>query len=158
VNEGGTPRWDAAHPDFAAMVAYRRWCQSALDGDQRHVLSMVVLGVAINVWQSYRSQQAADQLRASVNPTATVLRDGAWQETPLRNVVPSDVFRLSAGDRIPADARLGESRDLSVQQSTLIGESLPAAKAAAAYDPLQAHEPHRSVGMILRLVGEIPQS
>ena len=55
------------------------------------IVTMVVLGVAINFWQSYRSQQAADQLRASVSPTATVLRDGAWQETPLRNVVPGDV-------------------------------------------------------------------
>src|SRR6476660_6301127 len=96
------------------------------------IVTMVVLGVAINFWQSYRSQQAADQLRASVSPTATVLRDNAWQETPLRTVVPGDVFRLSAGDLIPADARLVESRDLSVQQSLLTGESLPADKAAAA--------------------------
>src|SRR3982074_1931488 len=49
------------------------------------IVTMVVLGVAINFWQSYRSQQAADQLRTSVSPTATVLRDGAWQETALRH-------------------------------------------------------------------------
>ena len=61
------------------------------------IVTMVVLGVAINFWQSYRSQQAADRLRASVNPTATVLRDGAWLETPLRNVVP--------GRRLPALGR-----------------------------------------------------
>jgi Mg2+-importing ATPase len=96
------------------------------------IVTMVMLGVAINFWQSYRSQQAADRLRASVNPTATVLRDGTWQETPLRNVVPGDAFRLSAGDLVPADARLIASRDLSVQQSMLTGESLPADKAAAA--------------------------
>src|ERR1700730_3587514 len=96
------------------------------------IVTMVVLGVAINFWQSYRSQQAADRLRASVNPTATVLRDGAWQETPLRNVVPGDVFRLSAGDLVPADARLLAPDKLSVQQSMLTGESLPADKAAAA--------------------------
>src|ERR1700682_1621272 len=95
------------------------------------IVTMVLLGVVINFWQSYRSQQAADRLRASVSPTATVLRDGAWQETPLRNVVPGDVFRLSAGDLIPADARLVESRNLSVQQSMLTGESVPADKAVA---------------------------
>ena len=99
--------------------------------DAAIIVTMVVLGVAINFWQSYRSQQAADRLRASVSPTATVLRDGTWQETPLRSVVPGDVFRLSAGDLVPADARLVESRDLSVQQSMLTGESLPADKAAA---------------------------
>ena len=95
------------------------------------IVTMVVLGVAINFGQSYRSQQAADRLRRSVNPTATVLRDGVWQEAPLRTVVPGDVFRLSAGDLVPADARLLGSRDLTVQQSMLTGESLPADKIAA---------------------------
>src|SRR2546425_12619856 len=96
------------------------------------IVTMVVLGVSINFWQSYRSQQAAERLRSSVIPTATVLRDRAWVEMPVRNVVPGDVFRLSAGDLVPADARLLESRDLSVQQSMLTGESLPAAKMAPA--------------------------
>ena len=76
------------------------------------IVTMVILGVAINFWQSYRSEQAAQRLRASVRPTATVLRDGAWVEVALRTVVPGDVFRLSAGDLVPADARLLESRDL----------------------------------------------
>jgi Mg2+-importing ATPase len=98
------------------------------------IVTMVVLGVAINFWQSYRSQQAADRLRSSVIPTATVLRDGAWLETPLRNVVPGDLFRLSAGDLVPADARLLESRNLSVQQSMLTGESIPADKVASAVE------------------------
>jgi len=92
------------------------------------IVTMVILGVTINFWQSYRSEQAAQRLRASVHPTATVLRDGTWVEIALRTVVPGDVFRLSAGDLVPADARLLESRDLSVQQSMLTGESLPADK------------------------------
>src|SRR5579864_9262703 len=65
------------------------------------IVTMVVLGVTINFWQSYRSQQAAERLRLSVIPTARVLRDGAWLETPVRNVVAGDVFRLSAGDLVP---------------------------------------------------------
>jgi len=106
---------------------------------------MVVLGVTINFWQSYRSQQAAERLRVSVTPTATVLRDAAWLEIPLRNVVPGDVFRLLAGDLVPADARLLESRDLSAQQSMLTGESLPADKhvlAATPADTLGPDAPH----------------
>jgi Mg2+-importing ATPase len=99
------------------------------------IVTIVVLSVSINFWQSYRSQQAAERLRASVTPTATVLRDAQWQEIPLRNVVPGDVCRLSAGDLVPADARLLESRDLSVQQSMLTGESLPADKAFAVGEP-----------------------
>jgi P-type Mg2+ transporter len=106
------------------------------------IVTMVVLGVSINFWQSYRSQQAAERLRSSVIPTATVLRDGAWLETPVRNVVPGDVFRLSAGDLVPADARLLESRNLSVQQSMLTGESLPADKMASATAPDGATDPN----------------
>jgi P-type Mg2+ transporter len=94
------------------------------------IVTIVLVGTTINFWQTYRSQQAADRLRASVSPTATVKRDGTWQEVPLRLVVPGDVIRLSAGDLVPADATLLDSRDLSVQQSMLTGESLPADKHA----------------------------
>ncbi len=96
------------------------------------IVTIVLLSVTVNFWQSYRSQQAANRLRASVAPTATVLRDGSWQEIPIKKIVPGDVVRLSAGDLVPADARLLDSRDLSVQQSMLTGESLPADKMASA--------------------------
>ena len=98
--------------------------------DAQIIATIVVLSVSINFWQSDRSQQAADRLRASVAATATVLRDSVWQEIPIANVVPDDVVRLSAGDLIPADARLLASHDLSVQQSMLTGESLPTDKQA----------------------------
>ena len=106
---------------------------SALIGetaDALIIVTLVLLGVATNFWHSHRSQRAVDRLRTSVMPTATVRRDGAFQEIPLREVVPGDVFRLSAGDLVPADARLLESRDLFIQQSMLTGESLPAEKNA----------------------------
>ena len=92
------------------------------------IVTIVVLGVGLNFWQTFRSNRAAEALNASVMPTATVLRDGQWREIPLRAVVPGDVFRLSAGDLIPADAQLIESRDLTVQQSALTGESFPVDK------------------------------
>jgi len=57
------------------------------------IVAIVLLGIAINFWQTYRSQRAADRLRASVAPTATVLRDAEWQEVPLRAVVPGDLIR-----------------------------------------------------------------
>ena len=94
------------------------------------IVTIVVLGVGLNFWQTFRSNRAAEALNASVMPTATVRRDGEWKEIPLRDVVPGDVFRLSAGDLIPADAQLIESRDLAVQQSALTGESLPVDKHA----------------------------
>jgi Mg2+-importing ATPase len=96
------------------------------------IVTIVLLGIAIDFWQTYRSERAVDRLRASVTPTATVLRDGQWQEVPLRAVVAGDLFRLSAGDLVPADARVLEARDLSVQQAMLTGEPLPVEKHAGA--------------------------
>lgn len=104
------------------------------DVDAGIIVTIITLSVGVSFWQSYRSQQAANRLRASVAPAATVCRDGAWQELPLREVVPGDAIRLSAGDSVPADARLQDSRDLAVQQSMLTGESLPADKTVAVED------------------------
>ena len=92
---------------------------------------MVVLSVLLNFVQTYRSQRAAERLREEVAPTASVLRDGQWIELPRRELVPGDVIRLAAGDRVPADARLIETRDLHIQQAALTGESLPVEKVAS---------------------------
>ncbi len=100
------------------------------NADAGIIVTIVLLGVGLNFWQTFRSGRAAEKLNASVMPTATVRRDGAWREIPLHDVVPGDVFRLSAGDLIPADATLVESRDLAVQQAALTGESLPVDKHA----------------------------
>jgi len=96
--------------------------------DASIIVAMVLLSVVINFIQTSRSKKAAESLRREVSLTATVLRDGEWREIPRREVVPNDVVRLSAGDLIPADARLTEARDFHVQESALTGESLPVEK------------------------------
>jgi P-type Mg2+ transporter len=123
------------------LVASAASASLGQQADALIIVSMVLLGVGINYWQTDRSQRAAERLRASVLPTATVQRDGQWVEIPVRQVVPGDLFRLSAGDLVPADARLVESRDLSVQQSMLTGESLPVPKEAAAGAPPRGEGP-----------------
>ena len=95
------------------------------------ICAIVLLSAVIDFNQTYRSQKAVDQLKNQVAPTATVLRDGTWKDIARREVVPGDLVRLSAGDMVPADARLLSARDLYVQQAALTGESLPAAKAAS---------------------------
>jgi len=94
------------------------------------IIAIVILSVVIDFVQTYRSRRAVEQLRERVAPTATVLRDTQWQEIRRCDVVPGDVVRLSAGDLIPADARLLVARDLYVQQAALTGESLPVEKQA----------------------------
>ena len=80
------------------------------------IAAMVVLSVVLNFIQAYRSEKAVQRLRDQVAPTATVKRDGNWVELPRRQLVPGDVVGLSAGDLVPADARLLRSQDLHVQQ------------------------------------------
>ena len=96
------------------------------------IVTIITLSVSINFWQGYRSERAAEGLRSMVMPTATVNRDGRWQEVPLRLVVPGDLIQLAAGDLVPADSRIVDARDLSVQQSMLTGESVPVDKNAGA--------------------------
>jgi Mg2+-importing ATPase len=106
---------------------------SAFLGDRVDALIIgviVLLSTVIDISQTYRSARAVEQLRDRVAPTATVLRDGEWKEIRRRDVVPGDIFRLSAGDLVPADGRLLIARDLYVQQAALTGESLPAEKQA----------------------------
>jgi P-type Mg2+ transporter len=106
------------------------------------IVTIITLSVSINFWQGYRSERAAEGLRSMVMPTATVNRDGRWQEVPLRTIVPGDVIRLSAGDLVPADSRILDARDLSVQQSMLTGESLPVDKTAGPPADGAATGPH----------------
>lgn len=94
--------------------------------------AMVLLGILLRFVQESRADHAAEDLKAMVNTTATVIRDGAEQEVPLKNLVPGDVVALSAGDMVPADARLLSTKDLFLNQAALTGESLPVEKYAGA--------------------------
>ena len=94
------------------------------------IVLMVLMSVALNFIQTYRSQQAVERIRKEVAPTATVLRDAKWVEIPRREVVPGDIIKLAAGDLVPADGDLFQARDLHVQQAALTGESLPVEKSA----------------------------
>jgi P-type Mg2+ transporter len=98
--------------------------------DAAIIVLIVVLSIGINFAQTYRSRRAINRLREHVSLTATVLRDGSWQEIRRHEVVPGDIVRLCAGDLVPADAQLLEARDLYVQQAALTGESMPAEKNA----------------------------
>ncbi|HKS28687.1 MAG TPA: magnesium-translocating P-type ATPase [Pyrinomonadaceae bacterium] len=105
------------------------------------IAAMVLLSAALNFIQTARSERAAERLRKEVAPTATVFRDGAWEEIARRDVVPGDLIRLSAGDMVPADAWLLESKDLHVQQAALTGESFPVEKEPEAFSEVPKTSP-----------------
>jgi Mg2+-importing ATPase len=81
--------------------------------------------------QETKADNAAAKLKAMIKVTATVIRDAQPKEIPLREIVPGDVVKLSAGDMIPGDVRLISAKDLFLTQATLTGESLPVEKTDA---------------------------
>lgn len=98
---------------------------------------MVLLSSTIRFLQEFRSQKAADKLKAMVRTTASVFRiDGFVHETknvtnlnrnytieiPIEELVPGDIISLSAGDIVPADVRILSAKDLFVNQSSLTGK------------------------------------
>jgi P-type Mg2+ transporter len=94
--------------------------------------AMVLLSTLLRFWQEFRSNQAAEELKAMVRSTTAVLRAGTErpQEIPISALVPGDLVYLSAGDMIPADVRVLTAKDLFVSQAMLTGESIPVEKHA----------------------------
>lgn len=95
------------------------------------VLSIVILSMTLDFVQEVRAQNAVEALRRSVAVQAIVLRDGTTLSLPIDQLVPGDIVQLIAGDLVPADSRLLESRDLFVNQALLTGEPYPAEKQAS---------------------------
>ncbi len=98
------------------------------------IMTMVTLSGLLRFWQEFRTNQAAQALKSMVRTTATVLRRAAPHGVPqkaevdISTLVPGDIIWLSAGDLVPADVRLLDSRDLFISQAILTGESLPVEK------------------------------
>jgi Mg2+-importing ATPase len=90
---------------------------------------MVLLSTLMRFVQEYRSNVAAEKLKSLVTTTATVLRqETGKKETDIKQLVPGDIIFLSAGDMMPADMRIIQSKDLFVSQAMLTGEALPVEK------------------------------
>lgn len=88
------------------------------------IATMVILSTILRFWQEYKASVSSESLQKMVTNTCTVIRDnGKEQETGISSLVPGDIVKLAAGDMIPADIRIVETKDLFVSQGTLTGES-----------------------------------
>jgi len=94
------------------------------------ILTMVFLSIFLRFFQELKADKAAEKLKALIHTKIVVVRDGQKKEIPIETLVPGDIIHLSAGDMVPADVRLIESKDLYINQSSLTGESLPIEKNA----------------------------
>ena len=92
------------------------------------ILFLLVCNAVVGFWEEHQAGNAIDALKARLAIKARVKRDGKWINPPARELVPGDVIRLRLGDIVPADARLLDGDEVSVDQSALTGESLPATR------------------------------
>lgn len=110
-------------------VLYAIWGEL---GDAITIFLIILALNTVEVVNEQRSKKAISSLRKLAEPTTSVQRDGRYLEIPVELVVPGDLVYLRDGHRVPADARLVDAFGLSVDESALTGESLPADKNAVA--------------------------
>jgi Mg2+-importing ATPase len=143
------PRLKLAAAQFKSPIAILLACAAILstlvgDGTDGVVIVLILLiSTLLGYWQELRAHVAIQALLKRLAATSEVLRDGSWQVLPSAHLVPGDIVRLGAGSMIPADCRVLESKDLSVDQASLTGESFPCDKhpgICAAATPLEKRD------------------
>lgn len=92
------------------------------------ILGVVVINAIIGFIQEGKAEKALESLKEMLSPTAKVIRDGNEDEIPAEELVPGDIVSFQAGDKIAADVRLVEAKNLKVEESVLTGESEAVAK------------------------------
>jgi Mg2+-importing ATPase len=92
------------------------------------ILVIVVASGLLGFWQERGSTMAVQKLMAIIQTKVSAMRGGNLTDVPLEEIVPGDVISLSAGDVVPADCLIVESKDLFVDEATLTGETYPAEK------------------------------
>lgn len=96
------------------------------------IVALVLLSGTMTLIQTIRSNRSVEQLESMVEVTSAVKREGTYSEIRTEDIVIGDLVRLKAGDMIPADIRLIQTKDLFISQTSLTGESYPVEKRARA--------------------------
>ncbi|CAL1329461.1 magnesium-translocating P-type ATPase [Candidatus Providencia siddallii] len=98
------------------------------------IITMIIISGLLRFWQEYRTNKAAKTLQSLIKTTATIFRrnnktgQSIRKEIAIKFLVPGDIVFLSAGDMVPADLFLIESKNLFISQAILTGESIPIEK------------------------------
>ena len=103
------------------------------------ILTIILVSGLLGYWQEHSAANAVEKLLAIVQIKASVLRDGSPKEIPVEAIVPGDIVILNAGDVVPGDGLVDESKDLFIDEATLTGETYPVEKSVgvlAAETPL----------------------
>jgi len=96
--------------------------------DAYGILIAILIDAVVGFIQERKAEEAIGKLKDLMRPEAAVWRDGRATRIPAGEVVPGDILMLTEGDRVAADARLIEGKELSTDEASLTGESAPVPK------------------------------
>lgn len=92
------------------------------------IVLLLLINSAIGFYEERNAGNAVKALMDSLAPKAKVKRNGTWSEIESADLVPGDIIAFKIGDIVPADCRLVEAVNVSIDQAALTGESLPQSK------------------------------
>jgi magnesium-transporting ATPase (P-type) len=96
--------------------------------DASIIFGVVILNAVLGFIQEGKAEKALDSIRNMLSAEARTLRGGEPRLIPAEELVPGDVVLLESGDKIPADLRLSDVKNLRTEEAALTGESVPADK------------------------------
>ena len=92
------------------------------------IIILIVINLGITIIQEKKADSAVEKLKNKLIVKINVFRDKAWQEIESRNIVVGDVIELKIGTMVPADLKVIESSNLSLNEAMITGESMPSDK------------------------------
>src|SRR6201993_4833764 len=96
--------------------------------DAAIIFGVVILNALLGFFQEGKAEKALESIRNMLSAEARTLRGGETRMISAEQLVPGDIVLLESGDKIPADLRLIEAKNLRAEEAALTGESVPANK------------------------------
>ncbi|MEQ1696420.1 MAG: HAD-IC family P-type ATPase [Hyphomicrobiaceae bacterium] len=137
----GVSIWQRLAMQFKSALIYILLCALALDlvlwlhegaktvpYEAIAIALILILNAGLGAYQESKAEEALARLKALALPSAWVIRDSVLTQIPAHQIVPGDIVRIEAGDRVPADGRLVAGNGIMADESILSGESLPVDK------------------------------
>ena len=93
--------------------------------DASIILAVVVLNALLGFFQEGKAEKALNSIRNMLSAEARTVRGGETRLVPSEDLVPGDIVLLESGDKIPADLRLIDVKNLRTEEAALTGESVP---------------------------------